>query len=145
MAAIGAYLASKWVEWLFLALMTIFTFVIKHDFKLWKKDIEHQQKDFVDNLKTEIIKQSKDDDAILQGEIDDIKGEMSSLKAGILSIQGREFKAHCRQLLDPSHGPITTDEWEEITADHDAYNGLGGNHLGDQLYSSVEKKFNKNL
>jgi len=64
---------------------------------------------------------------------------MSHLKAGLLSMQGKEFKAECRKLLDENH-QITLDEWEELDADHEAYNGLGGNHRGDQLFEMVKKK-----
>ena len=35
---------------------------------------------------------------------------------------------------------ITLDEWEELDIDHTAYNGLGGNHKGDHLFSLVKKK-----
>ena len=37
------------------------------------------------------------------------------------------------------------DEWEEIDADHEAYNGLGGNHKGDHLYELVKKKAENTL
>ena len=66
------------------------------------------------------------------------------MRSGLLSIQGRDFKRHCRELLDDEH-EITLDEWEQIDADHEAYNGLGGNHKGDQLYELVKKKVENNL
>lgn len=88
--------------------------------------------------------ESKEDDKILQDQITGVSKEMKSLKAGILSIQGREFKANCRRLLDENH-EITLDEWEELDSDHEVYNGLGGNHKGDQLYELVKKKAEKIL
>lgn len=54
-------------------------------------------------------------------------------------MQGKNFKSDCRRLLDENH-EITLDEWEEIDADHEAYNGLGGNHRGDELFELVKKK-----
>ena len=83
--------------------------------------------------------ESKEDDKILQDQISVLTQDLSQLKAGMLSIQGKEFRANCRKLLAEDH-EITLDEWEEIDADHEAYNGLGGNHRGDQLYSLVKKK-----
>ena len=83
--------------------------------------------------------ESKADDAYLQGQISEVSNELGFLKAGLLSIQGKEFRENCRKLLADDH-EITLDEWEEIDADHEAYNGLGGNHKGDHLYELVQKK-----
>lgn len=88
--------------------------------------------------------ESKADDAVLQEQIHNLSSEMGYLKAGLLSMQGKEFRANCRKLLDEDH-EITLDEWEEIDADHEAYNGLGGNHRGDQLFELVRKKVENNL
>lgn len=83
--------------------------------------------------------ESKDDDKFLQDQISALAKDLSGIKAGMLSMQGKEFRANCRKLLAEDH-EITLDEWEEIDADHEAYNSLGGNHRGDQLYSLVKKK-----
>lgn len=88
--------------------------------------------------------ESKADDAVLQTQIHSLSDEMGYLKAGLLSMQGKEFRANCKKLLDENH-EITIDEWEEIDADHEAYNGLGGNHRGDSLFELVKKKAEKNL
>ena len=98
----------------------------------------------VDDIIEKEHKESKADDALLQNEIDDLMGQMSCLKAGLLSMQGKEFRNNCRDLLNEDH-TITLDEWEEIDADHEAYNGLGGNHKGDHLYGLVKTKFEKGL
>ena len=88
--------------------------------------------------------ESKADDAYLQGQISEMSSELGFLKAGLLSIQGKEFRENCRKLLADDH-EITLDEWEEIDADHEAYNGLGGNHKGDHLYELVKKKAERTL
>ena len=88
--------------------------------------------------------ESKADDAYLQGQISEVSNELGFLKAGLLSIQGKEFRENCRKLLADDH-EITLDEWEEIDADHEAYNGLGGNHKGDHLYELVKKKAERTL
>lgn len=88
--------------------------------------------------------ESKADDAALQNQIHTLSNEMDCLKAGLLSMQGKEFREGCRKLLADDH-EITLDEWEEIDADHEAYNGLGGNHRGDHLFELVKKKVEKTL
>jgi hypothetical protein len=87
---------------------------------------------------------SKTEDEKLEHYIDAVQAEVGVLKAGLLSVQGKQFKDNCRTLLDSNH-KISLDEWEEIDADHDAYNGLGGNHTGDHLYELVKKKAEKQL
>ena len=74
-----------------------------------------------------------------RGSRSELAGEIKTLKAGLLSIQGRAFKNNCKRLLDPDH-EISLEEYEEITKDHDAYNSLGGNHNGDELFILVRKK-----
>lgn len=83
--------------------------------------------------------ESKADDAVLEKEISAMKKNITALTAGILSMQGKEFINNCRKLLAEDH-IITLDEWEELDIDHTAYNGLGGNHKGDHLFSLVKKK-----
>lgn len=114
-------------------------------------ELEHEVDDQYTEITTEVSKamvagrdESKADDEVLQKQIFNLSNEMKSLKKGLLSIQGKEFRANCRKLLEDGH-EITLDEWEEIDADHEAYNGLGGNHKGDQLYGLIKKKAEKIL
>lgn len=83
--------------------------------------------------------ESKANDAVLEKEISALKKNITALTAGVLSMQGKEFRNNCRKLLAEDH-IITLDEWEELDIDHTAYNGLGGNHKGDHLFSLVKKK-----
>lgn len=83
--------------------------------------------------------ESKADDAVLEKEITAVEKNIAALTAGVLSMQGKEFRNNCRKLLAEDH-VITLDEWEELDKDHMAYNGLGGNHKGDHLFSLVKKK-----
>lgn len=83
--------------------------------------------------------ESKSDDAVLEKEISALEKNIVALTAGVLSMQGKEFRNNCRKLLAEDH-VITLDEWEELDKDHMVYNGLGGNHKGDHLFSLVKKK-----
>ena len=85
------------------------------------------------------LEESKSDDAALEKEISALEKNITALTAGVLSMQGKEFRNNCRKLLAEDH-VITLDEWEELDKDHMAYNGLGGNHKGDHLFSLVKKK-----
>lgn len=162
-----------WVEFLLGAVVAGGTFFLKRYLKLEREDRERKQKEFYDNLTdsmraeyksamSKLLSQDENivkdmekrcnkikdefraDDACLQKQIDNVSIEMSAIRAGLLSIQGKEFRESCRRLLAENH-TITLDEWEEIDSDHDAYNGLGGNHRGDALYSMVKKKAESTL
>lgn len=107
-----------------------------------KQEVQNKYND-VNQHVTDVIAagraESKSDDAALRAQIETTSNQLNTLKAGLLSMQGKEFRNNCRRLLDKTHA-ITLDEWEEINTDHEAYNGLGGNHRGDELFELVRKK-----
>lgn len=73
-----------------------------------------------------------------------IHNEIDTLRDGMLSMQGRNFKSDCHKLLQEQH-VITAIEYEQILADHIVYNKLGGNHEGDALFSMVETKYRNTI
>lgn len=108
--------------------------------------MNQNSEDRYDEINTKVDKaleagreESKADDAVLEKEIVAVEKNIAALTAGVLSMQGKEFRNNCRKLLTEDH-VITLDEWEELDKDHMAYNGLGGNHKGDHLFSLVKKK-----
>lgn len=108
--------------------------------------MNQDSEDRYDEINTKVDKaleagreESKADDAVLEKQISAVEKNITALTAGILSMQGKEFRNNCRKLLAEDH-VITLDEWEELDKDHMAYNGLGGNHKGDHLFSLVKKK-----
>lgn len=108
--------------------------------------MNQNSEDKYDEINTKVDKaleagreESKSDDAVLEKEISALEKNITALTAGVLSMQGKEFRNNCRKLLAEDH-VITLDEWEELDKDHTAYNGLGGNHKGDHLFSLVKKK-----
>ena len=80
----------------------------------------------------EIKKESENGDLELQKQLD-------LLRKGILSLQKKEFFKECQALLEEDH-ELTLDEYQQCIEDHDAYNGLKGNHRGDSLFALVEEK-----
>ena len=69
-----------------------------------------------------------------------ITTDLVNMKKDVLSIEGSFFKQECRRLLHKDH-IITEEEFNTITVQHIAYNGLGGNHEGDAMYDSVNLKY----
>lgn len=123
----------------------------KKVWNLYKKEKNTQkteeQKKFYAELIAEIRKEheySNESDKVIQGQVDTLRGDLSILKEGILSLQGKEFKKQCRALLEAEHH-ITLDEFEELSIEHDRYNALGGNHKGDELFELAKKKFEASL
>ena len=89
------------------------------------------------NIVKEQTEQLKKTDEAIHKEIDGLRG-------GMLSIQGRNFKNDCHRLLKADH-VIDLKEYEQLLADHIAYNKLGGNHEGDALFSMVEAKYKNTI
>lgn len=83
------------------------------------------------------------DTKLLQADVD-IHNEINVLRDGMLSVQGREFKADCRYLLQDGH-VITLSEYENIVEEHRIYNSLHGNHEGDALFAMVKAKYEQTL
>ena len=133
------FIIKYWVEFGFGLIVAGGGYFFKKYMKMREEEQNSERAKFYENLKKDMFsrydaieKKSRDGDQELQKQLD-------VLRKGILSMQKKEFIAECQALLAEDH-EITLDEWEEIDADHEAYNGLGGNHKGDHLYELVKKK-----
>ena len=129
------FILHYWIEVLFGLVITAGSFVVKRTLASFRQERASEKKEFLEGIQKEIraeFERSNKKEIELQNEI-------KTLKSGLLSVQGRMFKSDCKKLLEEDH-EITLEEYEEITRDHHAYNSLGGNHNGDQLYLLVRKK-----
>lgn len=129
------FVLKYWIEFLFGGVIAIGSYMIKRTLKSFRQERAEEKEAFLEGIKDEIRAEFERSNK----KETELAEEIKVLKAGLLSIQGRTFKSNCRRLLDPDHD-ISLEEYEEITKDHDAYNSLGGNHNGDQLYQLVRKK-----
>lgn len=129
------FILRYWIEFLFGLVVMAGSFIVKRTLKSFRQERAEEKEAFLNGIKDEIRAEFERSNK----KETELANEIKVLKAGLLSIQGRTFKNNCRRLLDPSH-EITLEEYEEITKDHEAYNSLGGNHNGDQLYLLVRKK-----
>ena len=139
------FIMKYWVEVAFGLLVTGAGWFIKRYFTLEAMRRQKEQDEFYNKIKGEIDKErecSKQDDVALQTEISTLSTVLKSLKRGLLSVQGRQFKADCKKLLTEGH-TITFEEFQQINEDHQAYHDLGGNHNGDTLFDLVKKKAEK--
>ena len=80
--------------------------------------MNQSSEDRYDEINTKVDKaleagreESKADDAVLEKQISAVEKNITALTAGILSMQGKEFRNNCRKLLAEDH-VITLDEWE---------------------------------
>lgn len=129
------FILKYWIEVLFGAVIAIGGYMVKRTLKSYRQERLDEKNAFLESIKKEISAEFERSNS----RETELAGEIKTLKAGLLSIQGRAFKNNCKRLLDPDH-EISLEEYEEITKDHDAYNSLGGNHNGDELFILVRKK-----
>lgn len=133
------FIIKYWVEFAFGLIIAGGGYFIKQYMKMKEEEQNIERKKYYDNLKKDVFskydkieKDSRNGDKALQDQLD-------ALRKGILSMQRKEFYAECQELLKEDH-EITLDEYQQCIEDHDAYNGLKGNHNGDSLFALVERK-----
>ena len=123
------FILKYWIEVLFGAVIAIGGYMVKRTLKSYRQERIEEKNAFLESIKKEISAEFERSNS----RETELAGEIKTLKAGLLSIQGRAFKNNCKRLLDPDH-EISLEEYEEITKDHDAYNSLGGYCLCSFFY-----------
>lgn len=165
----GEFILKYWVEVLFGIVVTGGGFLLKHHFKLYKESLDHKMKERDDKLLEKMTKvltasnqtiqdsidklrsDTKDDiDGVyaelvdLKEDIRDVRKDVESIRRGVLDVQGPQFKAKCKEILQDSH-QITVDEWLALKKEYEIYTGMGGNSDGSELYKLVHEKYSKHL
>ena len=133
------FVIKYWVEFDFGLIVTGGGYFVRRYLKMRENEQNEERAKFYDNFKKDIFikydeikKESENGDLELQKQLD-------LLRKGILSLQKKEFFKECQALLEEDH-ELTLDEYQQCIEDHDAYNGLKGNHRGDSLFALVEEK-----
>lgn len=127
------WLATYWLEVLFGLVLGLIAWGGKKLIHFYVEEMKRLLKATEDNIWAKVKEKDEKQDQ-----------KMDELRAGLLSIQGRAFKEKCRELLEVEH-LITVTELENITKDHEAYKGLGGNHEGDTLFNLILEKAKKDI
>ena len=133
------FVIKYWVEFAFGLIVTGGGYFVRRYLKMRENEQNEERAKFYDNFKKDIFikydeikKESENGDLELQKQLD-------LLRKGILSLQKKEFFKECQALLEEDH-ELTLDEYQQCIEDHDAYNGLKGNHRGDSFFALVEEK-----
>ena len=133
------FVIKYWVEFAFGLIVAGGGYFIRRYLKMREDEQNRERTKFYDNFKKDIFikydeikKESENGDLELQKQLD-------LLRKGILSLQKKEFFKECQALLEEDH-ELTLDEYQQCIEDHDAYNGLKGNHRGDSLFALVQEK-----
>ena len=164
------WIAQYWVSWVCALIAGGVIFFAKRYISMEKKAAEEKWKDKEMNMcgkiitnfdeKIEEIKTVSNDkesrlyesvqtvqnnleksDKIIFDDLSNIHGEVDIIESGILSIQGKQFREMCEDLLKQDY--ITVEEYEEFEEEYAVYKGLGGNHRGDSLHARVVTKVDK--
>ena len=160
-----AWVIQYWVQVLFGVIATGFGLLAKKFWKMYQnekaRDVEKTMAECYSKVREEIDgvhglvdkrdeylhesinrvqENSVEHDKRIEEDLRNLSTYIEVLKDGVLSVQGAHFRQQCKQLLDEDK-IISVDVFEQLTYDHNIYNKLGGNHLGDALYTAVEAKF----
>lgn len=152
------FIAQYWLQFLFGLIITGLSIALKKVWNLYKKEQTNKQNNEKEALLKEVdermqnqeerimqevnskYQEMAESDVKITKDINNIDKNITKLTSGLLSIQRTTFISTCKELLAPEH-KITSDEYERLVQDHDTYNALGGNNIGDKYFSLVEKKF----
>lgn len=147
-----------WEAWLFAAIGGVIIWFIKISFNGIRETRRKEMKEFkqevlnivqenenkidkiIKNDNDEVISYVKEEDKNILQSLELINKQLLINQKGLLSLQEKIFKAECKKLLEQEY--ITYEEMEHCSSNHVAYNDLGGNHHGDELFKMVENKFN---
>lgn len=164
------WLGKYWLEWLCGLIATGVIFFAKRYISMEKKNAEEKWKNKEKNMCNKIISNfdekiseiktiSNDKESqfyesvqivqnnldksnkIIFGDLSNLHNEVNIIESGILSIQGKQFREMCEDLLKQDY--ITVEEYEEFEEEYAVYKGLGGNHRGDSLHARVVAKVDK--
>lgn len=141
------WIAKYWLEVLFGLVVTGMGLGMRKIWKMYKDTQIIRHKEEREEISHEIDEKIEiqngrmiEADEKITNEMHNIEDGMEKITKGMLSVQGQTFRAACCRLLESDHS-ITIDEYEQIVRDHETYNSLGGNHIGDNLFKLVETKF----
>lgn len=151
----GSFIIQYWLTFLFGLIATGMTTLAGCLFKLYKKEKKAERtkfgKDILDQAKQiaeDKVLELKDKMIKEENKLVDTDNEviliLNQLRKGMLSMQGRQFKEECRYYLEQDI-EISTQTYERLSEEHSTYNGLGGNHDGDDLFELVREKYKKSL
>lgn len=144
------WIAKYWINWLCVLVAGGVSLFAKHYVKLQKQALENKWKEKEKNMCGKIIttieeeikrveENSATEDIKIHKELDNVHKDVDNMTHGILSIQGKQFRDYCENLLEAGHY-ITVDEYEEFESEYEVYKQLGGNHRGDSLHDRVVDK-----
>lgn len=133
------FIAQYWLTFVFGAIIAVVSFFCKKFWKMYSAELNNNKAKEHEEILSTIRSDLETHYASLNASLQEVKDETDKLKKGLLSVQGKEFKAYCRMLLQDDHD-ITLIEYELLEKDHDAYKSLGGNSEGDHLYDLAKKK-----
>lgn len=80
-------------------------------------------------------------DSNICNDLNNIHKTVDVITNGILSIQGKQFRDMCEELLSQDY--ISIEEYEDFEDEYAVYKSLGGNHRGDSLHARVVAKCDK--
>lgn len=127
------WIAKYWLEVVFSLALAGFAWGGKRLIKFYIDDVKRTLENLEKKIMAKVEARDNAQDETLR-----------EMRAGLLSMQGEHFKKKCQELLDSEH-KISVEELTNITRDHDAYKGLGGNHEGDLLFKLVLEKAKKDI
>ena len=137
------FIIKYWIQVFFGIVVTGLGMCIKHYYKIVQAYKKNEQNILINQIKEEVetsilpIKKLIDE---VNNNNNILAQDFKNIKLGVLTLMKNTFKKHCSKILE-SDCKISLQEFNELQEEHEAYNKLGGNHTGDQLFEMICNKY----
>ena len=131
------FIIKYWLEVLFGLIVAGLAFFARYYYKLWKESQAAQK----EKMQEEIQKKIQDE---YQKKLDDMQTIIDRLSIVVLTVQGKQFKNDCREILN-SGTNINYETFDNLHTEYEIYTSLGGNGLGEKLFELVEGRYSAQL
>ena len=132
------FIVKYWLEFVFSIIAAGLGFFARHYYKLWQESQNSQK----EKMRADILKEMQAEN---QKQFDDLQSSINQLMKVVLTVQGKQFRTDCKDLLTDTRRIITYDQFDNLHSEYEIYESLGGNGLGKELFNLVQEKYSNQI
>ena len=132
------FIVKYWLEFLFSIIAAGLGIFARHYYKLWQESQNLQK----EKIRADILKEMQNEN---QKQFDKLQSAIDQLMKFVLTVQGKQFRTDCKDLLTDTRSIITYDQFDNLHTEYEIYTSLGGNGLGQELFRLVQEKYSNQI
>ena len=132
------FIIKYWLEFIFGVIVAGLGAFARYYYKLWQQSQDMQK----EKMRADILKEMQDEN---QKQFNKLQSSIDQLMKVVLTVQGKQFRTDCKELLSEEDKQITYDQFDNLHTEYENYKSLGGNGLGEQLFALVQEKYSNQI